>query len=250
MLPGFATCTEFASFARLQFIVNSSLVLRKYPCSHLSGVQTLTVSYLRRLGLRSPRPPCRSEALWGGPHPEFRLWASSCGGPWEQAFQSPFSRGSSRCGSSGCRDPQGPVPGDQASRWPPSWPAATWALPLSGDSRGRPPQTSSWEGAEGWLPEVQFIPGICRDARVSPPCPQPRPRPLRPPCRPFNSVGFLPGPLSFWSRRACVSGGKRQCVLRLQLHFKGTLLAGYEFAFARVGKQEMLWLPPPPRPPN
>lgn len=48
----------------------------------------------------------------------------------------------------------------------------------------------------------------------------------------FFSVSFLSG-----QDRVVSLGGKRQCVRGVQLHFKGTLLASYEFAFASVGKQ-------------
>ena len=48
----------------------------------------------------------------------------------------------------------------------------------------------------------------------------------------FLSFSFLSS-----QDRVVSLGGKRQCVCGVQLHFKGTLLASYEFAFANVGKQ-------------
>lgn len=57
---------------------------------------------------------------------------------------------------------------------------------------------------------------------------------------------FFLSPFLSGQDRVVSLGGKRQCVRGAQLHFKGTLLASYEFAFANVGKQgDSLAVPPP-----
>lgn len=115
--------------------------------------------------------------------------------------------------------------------------------PSPEDLCGHSSQASSWKGKEGCiilgkayrlhLPRSTHFPCL------------PPPAPLHPSlpssftlsggfsisCA-FFSFSFLSG-----QDRVVSLGGKGQCVRGVQLHFKDTLLASYEFAFANVGKQ-------------
>ena len=172
-------------------------------------------------------------------------------------------RGAAAAWSLGDTGTQEPDTFELWSAWSPSF-LATWLLWANSCPCAALSRESVWQFTTGLLLERQrgcIILGKAYLSHLPRSTSFPSLRPQLP--APLSSLLPLPSLVGFQycvlffflsfsflsSQDRVVSlGGKRQCVCGVQLHFKGTLLASYEFAFANVGKQgnalASLLLPP------
>lgn len=162
-------------------------------------------------------------------------------------------RGAAAAWSLGDTGTQEPDTFELWSAWSPSF-LATWLLWANSCPCAALSRESVWQFTTGLLLERQrgciilgkaYLSHLPRSTSFPSLSPPPTPSPSLLPSSFTLSGGFsilcafFFLSFSFLSSqdRVVSLGGKRQCVCGVQLHFKGTLLASYEFAFANVGKQ-------------